>query len=164
MQACHQASTAKSVPATAVLAGIVLVVSYSMSHSVVQVEGSDWAEPVIVWMAICMQTGTGKSSLYKFLRKLVQASREQCGLNDIDPSWLLEDQSFEKMGESMSQNHCKLFGLYDELSTFLSQINVCRGRGVGESHEVSIFLQLYGADPWTRRTGKIIIVCVVKYS
>ena len=57
--------------------------------------------------------GDGEVFPLQVLRKLVQASREQCGLNDIDPSWLLEDQSFEKMGESMSQNHCKLFGLYD---------------------------------------------------
>lgn len=126
-----------------------------MSHSVVQVEGTDWAEPVLLWMSICMQTGMGKSSLCKFLRKLVENARSQCGLSETDPSWLLDDQSFEKMGESMSLNHSKLLGLYDELSTFLTQINVCRGRGMAESHEVSLFLQLYGADPWTRRTGNL---------
>ena len=125
-----------------------------MSH---QVEGADWAEPVLLWLSICMQTGMGKSSLRKFLRKLVQQCRIQSGLNNVDPSWLLEDQSFEEMGESMSLNHSKLLGLYDELSTFLTQINVCRGRGLGESHEVSIFLQLYGGDPWTRKTGEIFL-------
>ena len=60
------------------------------------------------------------------LRKLVQQCRIQSGLNDVDLSWLLEDQSFEKMGESMSLNHFKLLGLYNELPTFLTQINVCR--------------------------------------
>lgn len=55
----------------------------------------------------------------------------------------------------MAENHSKLLGLYDELSTFLIQTNICRGRGVADSHEVAIFLQLYGADPWIRRTGKM---------
>ena len=45
----------------------------------------------------------------------------------------------------MSQNQ---FGLYDELTMFLSQINVFRGRGVTDSHELSVFLQLYGAEQW----------------
>ena len=84
---------------------------------------------------------------------LVTKARRQRGMDDSSPSWLLDDQSFEKMGESMQQNHAKLLGLYDELSTFLTQINVCRGRGVAESHEVSLFLQLYGSDAWIRKTG-----------
>ena len=130
------------------------MVSFSMSHSVVVVEGTDWAEPVLLWISICMQTGMGKSSLCKYLRTLVKRASSQCGLDDSDCVWLLDDQSFEKMGESMYQNHSKLLGLYDELSTFLTQINVCRGRGVTESHEVSVFLQLYGGDPWVRKTGK----------
>ena len=74
-------------------------------------------------------------------------------MGDTDPAWLLDDQSFEKMRESMFMNHSKLLGLYDELSTFLAQLNICRGHGVAESHEVALFLQLYGADAWIWRTG-----------
>ncbi len=54
----------------------------------------------------------------------------------------------------MSQNLSKIFGLYDKLTMFLSQINVFQGRGVADSHELSVFLQLYGAEQWERRTGK----------
>ena len=50
-------------PPTAVLAGLVLITSYSMSHSVAEVEGTDWLEPVLVWLSICMSTGSGKSAL-----------------------------------------------------------------------------------------------------
>ena len=39
------------------------------------------------------------------------------------------------------------------MTTFLTQINICKGRGVAESHEVALFLQLYGANSWIRRTG-----------
>ena len=47
----------------------------------------------------------------------------------------------------------KLMGLYDELAMFLSQMNIFRGKGVGDSHELAVFLQLYGANPWARKTG-----------
>lgn len=141
-------------PATAVLAGLLMIVSFSMSHSVVEVEGTDWVEPVLIWMAICMPTGMGKSSLCKFLRKLTGEVKRQCGLDD-SASWIMDDQSFEKMGDLMYKNHWKLLGLYDELSMFLSQVNIFKGRGVSDSHELAVFLQLYGSDPWVRRTGKL---------
>ena len=141
-------------PATAVLAGLLLIVSFSMSHSVVEVQGTDWVEPVLLWIAVLMPTGMGKSPLCKFLRNLVKEARKHRGLDATTSSWLCDDQSFEKMGDLMSQYQWKLFGLYDELTMFLSQINVFRGRGVTDSHELSVFLQLYGAEQWVRRTGK----------
>ncbi len=139
-------------PATSVLAGLVFIVSYSMSHSVVRVEGTDWLEPVLIWMSICMPTGCGKSSLCKYLRNLVQQAQTQCGQRD-GANWLLDDQSFEKLGELMMQNHGKLLGLCDELPMFLAQLNICRGRALCDSQQVAIFLQLYGGDRWVRRTG-----------
>lgn len=123
-----------------------------MSHSVVKVCDTEWNEPVLVWLAICMPTGSGKSSLCKYLRKLVNEARVQCGESD-SAMWTLDDQSFEKLGELMQDNHGKLLGLYDELPMFLSQINVCRGRTLTDSQQVAIFLQLFGADQWMRRTG-----------
>ena len=80
-------------PAVAVLAGLLLIVSYSMSHSVVAVDGTDWIEPVLLWLSICMPTGSGKSSLCKYLRKLVEDARSQIGGDDSQPSWFLDDQS-----------------------------------------------------------------------
>ena len=49
------------------------------------------------------------------------------------------DQSFEKMGALMDENNSKLLGLYNELAMFLSQMNVFRGKGVTDSHEVAVF-------------------------
>ena len=74
----------------------------------------------------------------------------------MDQSWCLDDQSFEKMGALMAENHCKLLGLYDKLAMFLSQINVFRGRGLSDTHELALFLQLYSANAWTRRTGRYV--------
>ena len=59
-------------PATAVLAGLQLVVSFSMSHSVVEVQGTNWVELVLLWIAVLMPTGMGKSPLCKFLRNLIK--------------------------------------------------------------------------------------------
>lgn len=139
---------------SAVLGGLLLIVSFSISHSVVVVEDTDWMEPVLLWLSICMPTGMGKSSLCKYLRGLVKAVKKHKGLADNDTSWLCDDQSFEKMGDLMSQNHWKLLGLYDELPMFLSQVNVFRGRGLSDSHELAVFLQLYGAEQWVRKTGE----------
>ena len=43
----------------------------------------------------------------------------------------------------MSKNSGRLLGLYDELSAFLAQINLYRGRGLSDSCELAMFLQLY---------------------
>ena len=147
-------------PAVAVLAGLLLIVSYSMSHSVVAVDGTDWVEPVLLWLSICMPTGSGKSSLCKYLRKLVEDARSQIGGDDSQPSWFLDDQSFEKMGALMCENSWKLLGLYDKLPMFLSQINVFRGRGLSDSHELALLLQLYGASQWVRKTGKYLRIII----
>ena len=129
-----------------------------MSHSNVAVDGTDWMEPVLLWISICMQTGSGKSSLCKYLRQLVEDARSNSGLDDSHASWFLDDQFFEKMGALMCENNWKLLGLYDELPMFFSQINVFRGRGLSDSHELALFLQLYGGSQWVRKTGKLCAV------
>ena len=82
-------------PATAVLFGLVASVSYTMSHSVVEVESTDWIEPVILWICICMPTGSGKSSLCKYLKQLVEDTRNNFGTGPETSSWFSDDQSFE---------------------------------------------------------------------
>ena len=64
-----------------------------------------------------------------------------------------EDAAFEKMGAIMADNGCRIFGMYDELTTFLTQINLYKGRGLADSHELALFLQLYNGHPLTRNTG-----------
>ena len=115
-----------------------------MSHSTVEVEPTEWVEPVLLWIAICMPTGSGKTALCKFLKSLIDKARANCKLTKADTSWCLDDQSFEKMGSLMSENHCKLIGLYDELAVFLSQINVFRGCGLSDSFQSYIFCRLQG--------------------
>ena len=145
-----------SVPPVAALAGLILNVSFSMMHSTVKVEESELVEPVIVWISICMPPGSTKSPLCNYLRELVNKARNKAA-QCASKLWMLGDQSFEKLGELMSDNQWKILGLYDELPAFLSQINVCRGRTLAESQQVSTFLALYGGCQWIRRTGEFII-------
>ena len=143
-------------PSTAVLYGLLIIMSFAMSHSVVEVEGTDWVEPVLVWIAICMPTGSGKSSLCKLLKKLVEDTRANIG-GESSPSWCADDQSLEKMGALISENNGRLLGLYDELAMFLSQMNIFHGKSIIDSRELCVFLQLFGANSWTRKTGKFTV-------
>ena len=153
---CFQAikSTAASLgmPPLALFAGYLIIISFAMSHSEVHVEGTDLVEPVLIWLSICMPTGSGKSSLWSHLTKLVEKARKKYP-GDSNCIWLAGDQSFEKLGEMMSENHRKILGLYDEIPMFLSQMNITRGKNLCDSQQVSTFLQLYGSYRWMRKTG-----------
>ena len=56
---------------------------------------------------------------------------------------MFDDTSLEKMGDLMPKNSCRLIGLYDELTLILSKINLYYGKGLLDTHEMSVFLQLY---------------------
>lgn len=149
---CMQIGKAIDMPPDAILSGLLLLVSFFMSHCVVKVPGTVWVEPAILWIAIAMPTGSGKTPLFTFLTNILHDVRKKLKLTSVHPPWLLDEASFEKMGELMSTNYCKLLGMYDELSTFLSQINVYRGKGLTDSHDLSTFLSLYTGKSWTRAT------------
>ena len=95
-------------PPTAVLAGLLTIVSFSMSHSIVKVDESELC--VLLWISICMPTGCAKSSLYSYLHKLVNKAWKKSVPNN-GPLWRLNDQSFEKLGELMQENNGKILGL-----------------------------------------------------
>ena len=80
----------------------------------------------------------------------------KCVYTDGNP-WLLHDASFEKMGALMAANDCRLLGMYDEFSSFLGKLNLCRGRGMCDSHKLSVFLELYNANPWSRSKGMFLM-------
>ena len=123
-QGFQQLGKSFDVPPTAVLGGVMSHISYCLSHGVIEVPGTEWVEPSLLWLSICMQTGSGKTPLFSFLTSLLKKVQQKC--NDIsiqqESIWLLDEASFEKMGAIMSVNQCKVFGLYDELSTFCRKL------------------------------------------
>lgn len=147
-------------PPDAILCGIMILLSFFMSHCTIKVPGTVWVEPVLLWLSIAMPTGCGKTPLFIFLTGILKKVRERLSLPKTYPPWLLDEASFEKMGELMARNHSKLLGMYDELTTFLAQINVYRGKGLMESHDLSTFLSLYNGKSWTRSTG-MLYMCVI---
>ena len=60
-------------------------------------------------------------------------------VSSANPSWLLDKATFVKMGDIMSRNKGRILGLYDELSSFLTQVNIYRG-----------YLSLYNGKSWSR--------------
>ena len=71
-----------------------------------------------------------------------------------EPIWLLQDATFEKMGALMAQNGGRLCGMFDELTALLTKLKLYSNRGLSDSHELAMFLELYNGNSWTRSTGK----------
>ena len=95
-----------------------------------------------------------------FLCNILRKACVKAQLTESDRQWVLDEATFEKMGELMAMNHSKLLAAYDELSTFLAQINVYRGKGLCESHDLATFLSLYTGKSWTRATGKLHFIII----
>ena len=120
-----------------------------ISPAVVQVPHTEWCERALVWLSVNMPTGSTKSALYQYLHSILIRIREKCRYTSRDPLWLVGDATCEKMGDLMAANGGRLLGLYDELATFLTQLNLYRGKGLALSHELALFLQLYNGHSWT---------------
>ena len=157
-QGCFQVGKALNLPATAVLSGYLILGSFILSPASVKVPGTNWEEPVILWLTVSMPTGSGKSTLFRHLYDVIQHVRSLSGVKEGDPTWVMDDSTFEKMGALMEENSSRLLGFYDELSSFLTQINLYRGRSLSDSHELSLFLQLFNGHPWRRDTGEKMVL------
>ena len=79
---------------------------------------------------------------------------------EAEPTWILQDATFKKMGALMAENGGRLLGMFDELSAFLTKIKLYSSRGLTDSHELAVFLELYNANPWTRTTGLVIYTSI----
>ena len=89
-----------------------------------KVPGTQWTQRALIWMSINMPTGSTKSALFQYLQNIIMQIRQKHKYKSHDPVWLLGDTTYEKMGDLMASNENRLLGLYDELSTFLSQLNL----------------------------------------
>lgn len=155
---------ALNVSPTSVLGGYLILGSYVLSPASVKVPGTNWEEPILLWLTISMPTGSGKSTLFRHLCDLLKEIRCLAGVVDTDPTWNMDDATFEKMGALMQENSSRLLGIYDELSAFLTQINLYRGRNLSDSHELALFLQLYNGHSWRRDTGMVHVSGLVEFA
>ena len=65
-----------SVPPSAIMGGLLILTSFVMSPAVVNVPGTDWVEPALIWLTISMPTGSRKTTVYQFLRGLLGEVRQ----------------------------------------------------------------------------------------
>ena len=72
--------------------------------------------------------------------------------------WQVGDSTFEMMEDRMHRNCSRIFGIYEELTTFLTQLNVYQGTGLSGSQKLSVFLQLYNGHGWHRSTGTTFVL------
>ena len=56
-----------------------------------------------MWLSVNMPTGSGKSSLFKYLVDITNQIRKESGCSDEEPQWFVGDSTFEKMGALMSE-------------------------------------------------------------
>lgn len=68
---------------------------------------------------------------------------------ESEPMWLFLDATLEKMKALMAENEGRLLGMFDEMSSFLTKIKLYTGRGLADSHELAMFLELYNGNTWT---------------
>jgi len=68
------------------------------------------------------------------------------------------------MGVLMAENNGRLLAMYDELSFFLTKIKLYGNRGLSDSHELAMFLELYNANPWTLDNWYVQLLITVKCS
>ena len=76
---------------TAVISGLTSIMSFMLAPSTVFVDGTEWSEPVIVWISIGMPTGSGKSALFNYFLGLLRDVRKKCNRKDIHPAWTVEE-------------------------------------------------------------------------
>ena len=79
MQGCFQVAKAMSVPPGAILGGLLVLTSFIISPAVIKVPGTDWVEPALIWLTVSMPTGSRKTTVYQFLRGLLQNIRNTAG-------------------------------------------------------------------------------------
>lgn len=81
-----------------------VLLSYCLSHSAIKVPNTEWVIASLLWITICMPTGSGKTPLYGFLNNLIEKVRSCSHVEDNDSSWRVDDASSEKLGAVMSVN------------------------------------------------------------
>lgn len=83
LQGCAQVAKSMSVPPSSILSGFLILTSHLMSPAVVKVPKKEWVEPALIWLTISMPTGSRKTTVYQFLRRLLQDIRDKAKCTGI---------------------------------------------------------------------------------
>ena len=116
-----------SVPHLGIILAIIINLEYFMSFSEVQLEHSDWKEPILAWIMMFMGSGTRKSAIYSFIEdvlynKTMNIIRQNKEQKQGDSEFLLHETTFEKLGSLLEENNGRKLWVFDEARHFWSQI------------------------------------------
>lgn len=64
LQGCEQLGRALDMPPDAIITGLLLLVSFFMSHCAVEVPDTMWIEPAILWITITSQCQQAAEKLH----------------------------------------------------------------------------------------------------
>ena len=93
-----------SVPPAAILGGLLILASFVLSPAEVAVPGTDWVEPVLIWLTISMPTGSRKTTIYQFLQGLLQGVRQAARCSGIVIHVHASDGGDTTLSDTASEN------------------------------------------------------------
>lgn len=102
-------------------------------------------------------TGRCKSTFHQFLADLMERMKTEVALkHEQAKNVFLPHCTWDKFGEILANSGGRSFGLFDELTAFLSTMNMYLSvkSQVSDSKEYQDFLQMYTGKTKTRETGK----------
>ena len=111
-----------------------------MSPAEAVVSDTLWKEPLIPWIVTVIPTGSGKSTLFKFLYNIVEEVKRRRFKEKEDfenQEWLAGECSIERLGFTMAENGNRLLGLFDEMSHFLTQMNILKNKGLSDTQDLT---------------------------
>ena len=117
-----------------------------------------WREPAILWFIIAANKGQKKTAALRILKKPLQEIEEMESnkwyaehgnvQNDSPPQLSIDNFSFEELHHVMRRNGSQMLGLFDEMSTMYSQLDLYKQSGSVMDRKTLITLN--GGSSWSR--------------
>ena len=117
-----------------------------------------WREPSILWFIIAANKGQKKTAALRLLKKPLQDIEEEetkkwmtengDGQNESPPQLSIDNFSFEELHNVMRRNGSQMIGLFDEMSTMYSQLDLYKQSGSVMDRKTLITLN--GGSSWSQ--------------
>ena len=117
-----------------------------------------WNEPAIIWFIVAANKGQKKTAALRLLKKPLEDIEEveaqawyrkqKPSGNDTPPQLCIDNFSFEELHNVMKRNGSQILGLFDEMSTMYSQLDLYKQSGSVMDRKTLITLN--GGSSWSR--------------
>ena len=120
-----------------------------------------WTEPAIVWFIVAANKGQKKTAALRLLKKPLEEIEEReeqawqqtqttqrTSSSTTPPQLCIDNFSFEELHSVMKRNGSQILGLFDEMSTMYSQLDLYKQSGSVMDRKTLITLN--GGSSWSR--------------